>query len=116
VDFALGMKAWLEDNRINDNKGSGLKVILDNASVWTKSNSFRNNKREGVEVNTYGAAGNIGLKKVSLIGNGRYGIARVARTTPGYQFFGGIILGTGVNDNHIERNGIGSTSPILRGF
>lgn len=116
VDFAAGMKAWLEDNRINDNRGSGLKVVLDNASVWSKSNSFRNNKREGVEVNAYGAAGNVGLKKASIIGNDRYGIAKVARTINGYKFFGGIILGTGVNDNHIERNGIGNVSGMIRGF
>ncbi len=116
IDFAAGMEAWLEGNRINDNTGSGMKVILDQASVWTKSNSIRNNKREGVEVNAYGIAGNFGLKKADLIGNGRYGIARVARTVAGQKSFGGIILGTGVNDNRIEGNSIAGTSPILRGF
>ncbi|MFZ3031962.1 MAG: right-handed parallel beta-helix repeat-containing protein, partial [Candidatus Moraniibacteriota bacterium] len=116
IDLAAGMEAWFEKNRINNNKGSGLKVMLDGASVWTKSNSIRNNKREGVEVNAYGAAGNIGLKKADIIGNGRYGVARIARTTKGFKSFGGIILGTGVNDNRIETNSIGNTSPILRGF
>lgn len=116
IDFAAGMKAWLAGNRINNNKGSGLKVVLDGASVWTKTNSIRNNHREGVEVNAYGAAGNVGLKKATLIGNGRYGIARVARTVNGMKSFGGINLGTGVNDNRIETNGIAGTSPVLRGF
>lgn len=116
IDLALGMKAWLEGNRINDNDGSGIKAVLDGASVWTKSNSIRNNKHEGVEVNAYGAAGNIGLKKATLIGNSRYGIARVARTVKGLQSFGGIVLGTGVNDNRIEVNHIGATSPVLRDF
>jgi hypothetical protein len=51
-----------------------------------------------------------------LVGNGRYGIARVARTANGYKSFGGIILGTGVNDNRIDTNRVGSTSPVLRGF
>ena len=116
IDLASGMEAWFEGNRINGNGGSGLKVVLDGASVWTKSNSIRNNGREGVEVNSYGAAGNVGLKKAQLVGNGRYGIARVARTTTGYKTFGGIILGTGVNDNRIDTNRVGSTSPVLRGF
>lgn len=116
IDLAAGMEAWFEKNRINNNKGSGIKVMLDGASVWTKSNSIRNNKREGIEVNAYGAAGNIGLKKASIIGNGRYGVARIARTTNGFKSFGGIILGTGVNDNRIETNSIGNTSSILRGF
>ena len=116
IDLAAGMEAWFEDNRINGNGGSGIKVVLDQASVWTKSNSIRNNKREGIEVNAYGAAGNVGLKKADLIGNGRYGVARVARTANGLKSFGGIILGTGVNDNRIEANHVGSTSPVLRGF
>ncbi len=116
LDLAAGMKAWIEGSRLNDNGGSGIKAILDNASVWTKSNSIRNNKREGVEINAYGAAGNFGLKKAQLVGNGHYGIARVARTANGLKSFGGIILGTGVNDNRIDTNGIGSTSPLLRGF
>lgn len=116
VDLAGGMEAWFENNRINNNGGSGIKVILDDASVWTKSNSIRNNKREGVEVNAYGKAGNVGLKKANLIGNGRYGVARIARTTNGMKSFGGIILGTGVNDNRLESNGVGNTSSVLRGF
>lgn len=116
VDLAGGMEAWFENNRINNNGGSGMKVMLDDASVWTKSNSIRNNKREGVEVNAYGKAGNFGLKKASLIGNGRYGIARIARTQSGMKSFGGIILGTGVNDNRVESNGVGNTSPVIRGF
>ncbi len=116
IDLAAGMEAWLEGNRINENGGSGIKAVLDGASVWSKSNSIRNNKREGVEVNAYGAAGNIGLKKAQLVGNGRYGIAKVARTVAGNKTFGGIILGTGVNDNRIDGNHIGGTSPVLRGF
>lgn len=116
IDLAMGMEAWIDGNRINDNKGSGLKTVLDGASVWTKNNSIRRNGREGVEVNAYGAAGNVGLKKADLIDNGRYGIARVARTAAGYKTFGGIILGTGTNDNRIESNRIGGTSLVLRGF
>ncbi len=116
IDLAAGMEAWFEGNRINSNGGSGIKVVLDGASVWTKSNSIRNNKREGVEVNAYGAAGNVGLKKAQLVGNGRYGVARMARTANGLKSFGGIILGTGVNDNRLEGNHVGATSPVLRGF
>lgn len=116
IDLAAGMKAWFEHNRINSNGGSGIKAVLDGASVWTKSNSIRSNVREGVEVNAYGGAGNVGLKKADLIGNGRYGVARVARTANAWNTFGGIIYGTDVNANRIETNRIGGISPVIRGF
>jgi len=116
LDLASGMDAWIEGSQFHDNKGSGIKVVLDNASVWTKNNSIRNNTREGVEVNSYGVAGNFGLKKATLVSNNRYGVARIARTSAGTKAFGGIILGTDTNDNRFESNRTGATSPIIRGF
>ena len=116
IDFASGTDAWLEHNRINNNHGSGMKVVLDNSSVWTKSNSIRNNKREGVEVNAFGAAGNVGLKKADIMGNARYGVTRLARTAQGMKTFGGIIYGMDVNANRIESNGVGAISPALPSF
>ncbi len=116
IDLALGTKAWFENNRFNDNRGSGAKLVLDNADIWSKKNSFRNNKREGVEINAYGAAGNIGFKKASFVNNGRYGIANVARTAASLRTFGGVIYGTGVNDNRFEGNASGNISPVVRGF
>ncbi|OIP59939.1 MAG: hypothetical protein COZ29_03135 [Candidatus Moranbacteria bacterium CG_4_10_14_3_um_filter_45_9] len=116
VDFAMGTEAWLENNSFSGNKGSGLKLVLDGSEIWSKKNNIRNNSREGVEVSTYGAIGNIGFKKATIVKNGRYGIARVARTVAGVSAFGGLQQGTGVNVNRIDQNGIGSVSSVIRGF
>ncbi|MGK2848902.1 MAG: right-handed parallel beta-helix repeat-containing protein [Minisyncoccota bacterium] len=117
IDLAGGTKAWIENNRFNENGGSGAKFVMDGSDIWTKSNSFRNNKREGVEVNAYGTPGNIGFKKASFVNNGRYGIARIARATAGFNTFDHLFYNeSGVNSNRIEGNIIGTVSLIMRGF
>lgn len=116
IDLALGTKAWLEKNRFNDNKGSGAKFILDGASIFGKKNGFRNNKREGLEVNAFGGAGTIELKKSAFIGNDRYGVARVARTAAGADMFGNLSFGIGVNESRFEANTLGGLSSIFRSF
>ena len=116
IDFAADMKAWIEHTDISSNGGSGMKLIVDETNVWTKSNTIRGNSREGIELNSYGVAGSVGVKKTNIIQNGRYGIARVARTTPGFNGFGGLVIGTDVNVNRIEGNVFGSISSIIRGF
>lgn len=114
IDLAAGTKAWLEDNRFNDNEGSGAKLVLDDASIFGKKNGFRNNKREGLEVNAFGAAGTIELKRSAFVGNNHYGVARVARTAAGTRMFGNLSFGIGINDSRFENNGLGSISPIIR--
>lgn len=116
IDLALGMDAWLENNRFNDNKGSGAKFVLDGASVFGKKNGFRNNRREGLEVNAFGAAGTIELKKSAFIGNDRYGVSRIARTATGTRMFGNLSFGIGVNDSRFDANTFGGLSPVIRGF
>ena len=116
IDLALGTKAWLENNRINDNKGSGAKLVLDNASIFGKKNGFRNNKREGLEINSYRSKGTIELKKTASIGNNRYGIARVARTAFGARLFGNLSFGVGINGSRIENNALGNTSSVIRSY
>ncbi len=113
IDLAAGTKAWFEDNHMSHNRGSGAKLILDGSEIWSKDNDFRSNGREGVEVNSYGQAGQIGLKKADLVDNGHYGIAKIARTAAGTKAFGGLLLQDGVR---IESNGMGAQSPIVRGF
>jgi len=116
IDFAAGTKAWLENNRFNDNKGSGAKLTLDGADIWSKKNGFRNNKHEGVEVNAYGVAGTIGFKKTTIVNNDRFGIAKTARTISGVNTFGGVVLESGVNVNNMSANTFGNISSILRVF
>ncbi|OGI21564.1 MAG: hypothetical protein A2808_00820 [Candidatus Moranbacteria bacterium RIFCSPHIGHO2_01_FULL_55_24] len=116
IDFDPGTEAWVEKNKINDNRGSGAVFTLDGSAIWTKSNSIRNNKREGIEINGYGTRGDVGIKKATIIGNGNYGVAKVARTTAGLQNMANIIFGTEVNANRIEGNRAGNISGVLRGF
>lgn len=116
IDFAAGTKAWLESSSFSGNKGSGAKFVLDGSSVQGKKNNIRNNSREGVEINSYGAQGAVSFKKTTIIKNGRYGVARVARTASGFNAFGGVEYGTGVNASRIEQNTSGSISGIVRGF
>lgn len=77
IDIAKGSKAWIADNKIKDNRGSGMKLAIDGSDIWTKSNYVNNNRREGLEVSFKGVAGKINIAKSKFYNNGRYGIARV---------------------------------------
>lgn len=116
ADLAKGTEAWLESSSFSGNKGSGLKLTLDGSHISGKKNTVRSNVREGVEVNSYGASGSISFQKATIVKNGRYGVARVARNTSGYSNFGGLVYGSGVNANKIDQNAIRSFSGIVRGF
>ncbi|MFZ1654593.1 MAG: right-handed parallel beta-helix repeat-containing protein [Candidatus Moraniibacteriota bacterium] len=108
VDLIAEVKAWFEDNRILENRGSGFKLTMDGASFWSKNNSIRRNGREGVEVNSFGAAGSIGFKKAAFIDNGRYAIARVVRVAGAGNFSGLTLTAT----NRYEGNHLGTVSAI----
>ncbi len=109
VDLTGGVKAWFQDNRISDNRGSGLKITLDGTSFWSRDLSIRRNGREGVEVNAYGAKGSIGFKKSTFIDNGRYGIAKVMRGTGAEGALKNIFLET----SRLEGNASGNISRPL---
>ncbi len=109
VDFTAGVKAWFKDNRISDNRGSGLKITMDGAAFWSRDLSIRRNGREGLEVNAYGAKGNIGFKKSTFIDNGRYGIAKVMRGTGVDAALKNIFL----TETRLEGNRLGSISSPL---
>ena len=108
MDLVAGVKAWFADNRILENRGSGFKLTMDGATFWSKDNSIRRNGREGVEVNSYGEAGEIGFKKAAFVDNGRYAVARIARSGNGN--FSGLFL----EKNRYEGNRLGSISSILK--
>lgn len=108
VDLVADVKAWFADNRILENRGSGFKLTMDGAKFWSKDNSIRRNGREGVEVNSYGEAGEIGFKKAAFVDNGRYAVARIARSD------GGNFRGLALEKNRYEGNHFGSISAILR--
>lgn len=112
LDLAAGTQAWLENNNFNSNDGSGAKLIMDDSEIWTKKNSFRNNKREGVEINSFGAAGKMGFNRATFAANGRYGVARVSRTASGMQGFTSLFFGDKTNADKFERNDLGDISSV----
>lgn len=79
VDLAAGSRAWIEGNKMKDNRGSGMKLILDRSYTWTKNNTYYGNKREGLEVNSFGGSGKIDINKSKFYKNSRYGVAKVQR-------------------------------------
>lgn len=109
MDFTAGVKAWVKDSRINDNRGSGLKLVLDGAAFWSRDLSIRRNGREGVEVNAYGGSGDIGFKKSKIFSNGRYGIAKVMRSTGAARLLDRVYL----DQTEFQGNRLGSVSRPL---
>lgn len=110
IIFSSGVSAWMSGNDVKNNDGSGMKLYLQGSNIWTKSNSFSGNDREGIEVNSYGS-GRIDIKKASIRGNGRYGVARVVRGNTSASAFNGLTV---QSDVEFFGNKSGSISPIIR--
>lgn len=112
ADMAAGSQSWFEDTKFSKNGGSGAKFVLDGASVFGKKNTFRDNKREGIEVDSFGVTGNIGLSKSKIYHNRRFGVARVARNNHSFGNWGGLSLDAA----DYNSNGFGNVSSIQIGF
>ena len=111
VDIATGSKAWIDNNKLSDNRGSGLKVSLDNSTILVAGkNTFRDNKHEGVEINGYGKTGTVSIVKSRFINNKHYGIARIARNT---NVSNDVWKGFTQKNNIFTSNNSGEVSPIL---
>ncbi|MFZ1735535.1 MAG: hypothetical protein WAU31_01220, partial [Candidatus Moraniibacteriota bacterium] len=75
---------------------------------------FRKNDHEGIEVSSYGTTGTIDIKKSRLSENGHYGVARISRTaSASVSIWNGLVI---EGNNTFFGNGLGNTSPIVRGF
>jgi hypothetical protein len=79
VSFESGVKAWIAGTNFWRNSASGLKIRLDGAEIYTKNNTFSDNKREGVEINAYGSTGRVDINWAEFRNNDNYGISRVQR-------------------------------------
>lgn len=79
IDLENGSSAWIADNRIKDNRGSGMKLRIDGSNIWTKSNSIRENNKDGIEISFRGTPGRINIAKSKIIGNHKYGVAKIQR-------------------------------------
>ncbi len=115
VVFESGVRAWIDDNSISENVGSGLVMNLDGADITIASGSaFRKNGREGIEISSFGATGNINVKKSKFIENEHYGVARISRVANiPTSVWSGLAL---AKDIEYSGNDMGTISPIVRGF
>jgi hypothetical protein len=77
IDLENSASAWIADNKINGNSGSGMKLRIDGSNIWTKNNTYRNNDHEGLEVSFMGGAGRVNIAKSDFIKNNRNGVAKV---------------------------------------
>jgi hypothetical protein len=111
IDFQDGVKAWIEDTRVNDNDGSGLKIDLNGADIWTNKLTIRDNKREGVEVSARSAKiGNFGLKKATIIGNKNFGVAKLRRANAPASLLASHVF---IEKSRVEGNGRGVVSGVI---
>lgn len=110
-----GVRAWIDDNSVSENMGSGLVANVDGADITVASkNTFRKNGLEGIEARSFGAEGSFIVKKSRISENGHYGVARVSKVAniPASRWNGLVIQ----SDNNFFGNVTGNTSPIIRGF
>jgi hypothetical protein len=111
VGIEGGTKAWIKDNKIKDNDGSGMKLTLDGSELWLKSNSIRSNDREGVEVNAYGGYGLIDINRGSIVENDRYGVARIARKNISSSVWNNLRINASTD---FWGNKSGNVSPVIK--
>lgn len=112
MDIVGGVSAYIASNSVKNNGGSGIVATIDGSDIWTKSNSIRRNKREGMEVTSFGAAGHINVAKAKFVDNGRYAVTRLQR--------GGNLSSTAwnqqltfENNNYFAGNALGNISRIF---
>jgi hypothetical protein len=110
VSFKAGVVAWIGGTNFRKNSASGINVTLDGAQIFTKNNTFISNKREGIEVNAYGASGRVDISNSKFSDNTSYGIARVQRKA----FFGNIWNGLTVAGSTFSKTGKGEISGVFR--
>lgn len=112
ASFEAGTKAWIEGTTFKNNSASGMKAKLDNAQIFTKSNKFISNKREGLEINAYGATGRIDINKSSFENNGNYGISRVQRKAFAENIWNGLTIENTIF-NKLEKGGLSGVFKIF---
>lgn len=112
VDIAAGSRVWMEGNKIKDNDGVGIKLVLDGSEIWTKNNTIRDNRKDGVEINAYGGQGRVDLKKSKILENGRYAIARNMRAYGSMAVWNGVTIDSEKSAYSGNKSGI--ISPVTR--
>lgn len=109
IALAADSKGWLDDNTIRDNKSSGMSITLDGTSVYMGShNVFRDNKREGVEIESFGRTGIVNIKKSRFINNKNFGVTKIQKAAAPASVWKGVTL----DQNIFTGNDRGEVSPI----
>ncbi len=114
IFLARGSNAWISGNAIKDNDGSGMKLELDGSRIFTKSNLYSKNDREGIEVNSFGATGVIDIAQSKIRYNGRWGIAKVQRASAPASIWNGLTIQ--LPNVPIFGNTFGNISSVIKIF
>jgi hypothetical protein len=111
VNLARGVEAYFDNNSISKNNKSGLSFVLDDSSVFVASkNTFRENKREGIEINAFGSVGFVTIKKSRISENHHYGIAKLQRSVAASKHWRHVVI---ENNNNLFGNVKGNISPVI---
>ena len=105
----VGIMPGFKGNSIKDNDGSGMRINIDGSEIWTKSNTFRENDREGIEIDSFGGTGRIDINKSKFWGNKGWAIAKIQKAGSTASWNGFSIQG---NNEFIETGK--TVSPIIR--
>lgn len=102
--------AWIEGNRIKDNGGSGMRLVLDGSNIWTKGNTYRENKKDGIWVDAFGGTGRINIAKSKFVENGDHGAVRFSHSKASASVWNGLTFD---DRNEFSGNNAGNISNII---
>lgn len=106
-----GVKAWIAKNLVKKNRASGIRLELDRAEIFTKNNTYSENDREGIEINSRGENGRVDINASKFRYNGRWGIAKVQRVNAPAKIWNGVTVQKNVV---MFGNKSGNVSPIIK--
>ncbi len=79
IEVDKGSQVYIKQSRFKSNDGDGGKFYIDQSNITIKESTFRDNKREGLEIRAEGQNGSIYLEFVKFYNNKRWGIAKVEK-------------------------------------
>lgn len=110
IGIMPGSKASISGNKIKNNDGSGMRINIDRSNIQTQNNTYRENNREGIEIDSKGESGKIDIGRSKFWNNDRWAIAKIQKS-------GSITNWEGVtiqSNNAFIQSRTGNISPIIR--
>ena len=111
IDLEDSMKAHLEDNEINQNKGVGIKFRVGKSSMTITKNSFYNNDKDGIEARYEGKAGGVTISRNSFVKNDGFGIVKLYKASSDNANFTGLNI---EKNNNFSENEDGTISNPIK--